>query len=292
MYIGIELHGRNFKPIVILWRPLHRVFVQFYTTWEPSASMIQAFSSLFFLSYSKILFVMAAPFFVSTAANARGEKVDPVLYIDPTVQYLSKEHIYLITFSLFIGIFLFLPPLILLIIYPTSFFRKISHHLKPRWNIAIKIYVETFQSSYKDGTNGTRDYRAMSGYLLAVGLLFLIVQVIMGSVLLTLSKSGTLYIVGLLIFIFFLISLIIIFAMTQPYKHKIANITAVTLLALMTALAGISASVWKENEMGRVLSLILLSSPHCALGGYIVWKIRKRCQNTEGEGAQLLNHAH
>ena len=53
MYIGIELHGRNFKPIVILWRALYRIFVQFYTTWEPNASMIQAFSSLFFYHIPK-----------------------------------------------------------------------------------------------------------------------------------------------------------------------------------------------------------------------------------------------
>ena len=290
MYIGIELHGRDFKPIVILWKPFHKIFLRFYTTWEPSASMIQAFSSLFFLSYAKLLFVIAAPFFVSRAVNAKGEEVDPVVYIDPTVPYLSKKHIYLIIFSLIIAIFLFLPPPILLSIYPTTFFRKISHYLKPRWNIAIKIYVDTFQGCYKDGTNGTRDYRAVSGYLLAVGFLLLLVQRVAAS--LDSSKTTTIAIVDLHTSTLFLTTLTIICVMTQPYKHKIANISAVTVLVISTALVEMGVSHWEGSDTTRVMFLVLLSSPHCALGGYIVWKIRKRCQNMKGEGAQLLDRTH
>ena len=292
MYIGIELHGRDFKPIVILWKPFQKILVRFYKTWEPSVSMIQAFSSLFFLSYAKLLFVMGAPYYLSTAANAKGKNVDPVVYIDPTVPYQSKKHIYLIIFSLFIAIFLFLPPLVLLIIYPTSFFQKISRHLKPRWNIAIKIYVDTFQGCFKDGTNGTRDYRAVSGYLLAMWFLLLVVQRVAASVALHLTKNTTIGIVALHMSTFFLTILIIICVMTQPYKHKIANISAVTLLVIFTALVGMNVSLWDESDITRVMFLILLSSLHCALGGYVVWKIRKRCQNMDGEGAQLLDHNH
>ena len=292
MYIGIELHARDFKPIVILWKPFHKIFVQFYTTWEPSASMIQAFSSLFLLSYAKLLFVIVAPFFVSIATNAKGEEVGLVVYMDPTLPFQSKKHIYLITFSLFIGIFLFLPPLILLIIYPKSFFQKISRHLKPRWNIAIKIYVDTFQGCYKDGTNGTRDYRAVSGYLLGMWVLLLIVQGVATLVALHLSKTITIGIVDLHISTFFLSILTIVCVMTQPYKHKIANISAVTLLIIFTALAGMCVSLREESDLTRVMFLFLLSSPHCGLGGYAVWKIRKRCQNMEGERAQLLDRPH
>ena len=53
-YVAIELHACDVKPIVKIWRPFHRVCVQFYRTWDPNASIIQAFSSLFFLSYAKL----------------------------------------------------------------------------------------------------------------------------------------------------------------------------------------------------------------------------------------------
>ena len=31
------------------------------------------------------------------------------------------------------------------------------------WSLAIHAFVETSQGHYKDGTNGTKDYRAVSG---------------------------------------------------------------------------------------------------------------------------------
>ena len=55
-YVAIELHARGVTPIVVLCRPFHRVYVCIYRTWEPNASIIQAFSSLFFLSYAKLNF--------------------------------------------------------------------------------------------------------------------------------------------------------------------------------------------------------------------------------------------
>ena len=60
-YAAIELHAHNFTPVVSLTKLILRLPVQFYSTWEPNASIIQAFSSLFFLSYAKlnVLIIMA-----------------------------------------------------------------------------------------------------------------------------------------------------------------------------------------------------------------------------------------
>lgn len=257
-----------------MWKPFHRYYIRFYTTWGANTSMIQAFSSLFFLSYAKLIFLICLPILRSVVVNSEGKVKEKMVYVDPTVHYWSKKHVYLISFSLFLGIFLFLPPLILLIIYPTSLFEKISHHLKPRWRIAIKAYVETFQGCYKDGTNGTRDYRAVSGYLLAIGflpavqaiLIAVLLHVVKNRLIITLQFSAVIY-----------TTLTIICALTQPYKHKIANISAVILLALLVMIIALFASFDGTSDVTRTLFLIQVSSPHCALIGYVVWKIVKRC---------------
>ena len=287
MYIGTELHARDFKPIVILWRPFHRYYIHFYTTWGPNASMIQAFSSLFFLSYAKLIFLICVPILQSVVVNVEGKVMEKMVYVDPTIRYWSKEHIYLIIFSLFIGIFLFLPPLILLIIYPTSLFRKISHHLKPRWKIAIRAYVETFQGCYKDGTNGTRDYRAVSGYILAVGFLPA-VQAILIALLLHIVTNRL--IIALQLSAIICTTLTIIGVLTQPYKRKVANMSAVILSALLAAIFALFASFDDDvSGVTRALFLILVSPPHCALIGYVVWKMVKRCHcQGNSEGASLL----
>ena len=288
MYIGTELHARDFKPIVIMWKPFHRYYIRFYTAWGANASMIQAFSSLFFLSYAKLIFLICLPILRSVVVNSEGKVMEKMVYVDPTLHYWSKKHIYIIALSLFLGIFLFLPPLILLIIYPTSLYGKISRHLKPRWRIAIKAYVETFQGCYKDGTNGTWDYRAVSGYLLAIGflpavqaiLIALLLNVVKNRLTITLQFAAIIY-----------TSLTIICALTRPYKHKIANVSAVILLALLVTIVALFASFDGRSDVTRALFLIQVSSPHCALIGYVVWKIVKRyywSRRRKNERAWLL----
>ena len=54
-WLCVELHGRNFRPIVCLWQPFHRCFVQLRRSWNTKSDLIDAFASFFPLSYSKIV---------------------------------------------------------------------------------------------------------------------------------------------------------------------------------------------------------------------------------------------
>ena len=50
----VELHDRNFRPLVWLWRPFHRCFVQLRRGWNTKSDIIDAFITFFLLSYCKI----------------------------------------------------------------------------------------------------------------------------------------------------------------------------------------------------------------------------------------------
>ena len=168
IYVGIELHAHNFRLVVCLWRPIHKTYVKFRKTWDPKTSLIQAFATLFFLTYTKLIMSMYEALTMSTGFNEEGHVVTRVTYIDPKVSFFSHKHNYSIILYMFILVFLIMPPLLLLIVFPTHLFRKISVCLKPRWIVSIQTFVDTLHGSYTDGTNGTRDYRAVSGYILAV----------------------------------------------------------------------------------------------------------------------------
>ena len=43
-YVGIELQARDFKPVVVLCKPFHQLYVHCYKGWDPNASRIQAFA--------------------------------------------------------------------------------------------------------------------------------------------------------------------------------------------------------------------------------------------------------
>ena len=167
-YVGIELHAHDFKPVVCLWKCIHKPYIKLRRTWDPNASVIQAFATLFFLSYAKFVLLMYEAFFISVLINKDGEVLSRVSYIDPTVAYFSQKHLYLIFLSVFISLFIILPPLLVLVVFPTRLFVKVSRYLKPRWTISLQTFVDTFHGCYKDGTNGTRDYRTVSGCILAI----------------------------------------------------------------------------------------------------------------------------
>ena len=204
-----------------------------------------------------------------------------MVYIDTTVPYFSTKHIILIVFSIAVALFLYFPPLLLLIVYPSSLYRKISARIKAKWRIAIKTYVETIQSCYKDGLNGTRDYRPISGYSLA---LFGFLPVLMQAVIIKVLPQAftTANYMPQYISIVFFTAMIILCSLLQPHKQRIANVSAVAVLAIITAQFSLSTGLNNPqgSDMVRVMILILVLAPHCALGYYVVRKMKTYITNT------------
>ena len=138
VYMCINLHTRNFKPVVVVWRLVRRIYVQSYRAWDPRSSMIQAFASFFYLSHAKLTYVILEAFVWIEYVSDTEETGKTILYIDPNVPYHSTKHAFLIAFSVAVAVFVFLPPLLILVVYPTSLHRKISHCISPKWRLRIK----------------------------------------------------------------------------------------------------------------------------------------------------------
>ena len=82
----------------------------------------------------------------------------------PTVPMYSPRHIYLMIFSTCVLLFIVLPPILVLIVFPTRLSNKLQTYFSPRLNLALFTFVDTFQGGFKDGTNGTRDSDAVCLY--------------------------------------------------------------------------------------------------------------------------------
>ncbi len=77
-------------------------------------------------------------------------------------QYLNRlSSTFYFTPLLTVSILIYLP-IVLLLLYPFKFFCKLLSYCGPQKYHAIYVFLDTFQGHYKDGTNGTRDYRAAS----------------------------------------------------------------------------------------------------------------------------------
>ena len=290
-YVMIKLHSKNFKPIVVLWRLSSRLFVRFYRAWDPRSAMIQAFASLFFLSYAKLIYFIWGSFAWSKERTKNGSENKYYTYLDPNMPYLSTKHTLLMIFGVSVAIFFLLPPLLILLVYPTSLYRKISDRISPVWRIRIQTYAEIFYSSVKDGTNATKDYRLLSTLFLIV--FGLVPQLVPTIALIVNNIAGGLYI-SFLIFGFhaFLCTVL------QPYKKANGLITG--LLIILILMFGLSTNLNKNQQKDNFNTkglYILLAVPHSVFWCYIVWRVIKKrairfCTNPQrydNEGETLLN---
>ena len=82
------------------------------------------------------------------------------------VTYDSNHRLIYVCIALIPCILVVFIPSILLFLYPTSIYRDASRLISPRKRLAITVFVETLNSCFKDGLNGTIDYRAVAGLLL------------------------------------------------------------------------------------------------------------------------------
>ena len=169
-YGCIKLHDNNFRPVVWLWKPFHRHFVHFRRKWDPKASIINAFTTFLLLSFSKILFVS---FTLLHTIHVRSllARSEYLLYYDATVECSTQEYSIFVSVAVCVLVIFILFPTVLLIVYPTRLFRMCASCCRfQRWHV-LHMFAESFQGQYKDGTNGTRDFRMVSSTFLLLRIL-------------------------------------------------------------------------------------------------------------------------
>ena len=240
-WISVELHGRNFRPLVWLWRPFHRCFVRLQRGWDTKSDIIDVFTTFCFLSYSKIVYqtLLLISYDVITNINELGQHfTSRQCIVDQSISYGSAYHLLFAIPALFIFIiFSILPPL-LLILYPIGAFRSCLSgcHLN---SIALNIFIEKIHGCYRNGLDGGRDMRSYSGLYF---FLRIVPYLIVSLQLLQLPKNNTAtvtywYYMGTL---FFVAALTI--ALAKPYQKAYMNYLDIILLSNLALLCFIVLS--------------------------------------------------
>jgi len=211
LYVCIKLYSRDFKPVLYMWWPFKLCLSKMKFKVDVKSSTIDAFATLLQLSYSKLIFVS-----LTLLIEIEPEDINAVytnkyfLYYDPEVPYLSQKHVPYFILSLTIILIFILSPVVLLLVYPTKAFQKLLG-LFPRINwLPLHAFDEAFNGCYKNGTNGTRDYRFFGAVFLIIRLLFFL------SAILPLYNESIFITVAPLI-------LVVIFAVFRPYKSDFYN---------------------------------------------------------------------
>ena len=276
-YVAIELHARNFKPIVILWRPFHKCCVRIRRGLDPKSSIINAFATFLVLSIGKIIFLSAHSVYTTGVHPLKMEygAYRAALYYDPKLSVKDPYFTYLHAIPV-VNLFLFaFLPTIFLCCYPTRIFRKVLKCFRMD-RTSLLIFLDMFQGHFKDGTDGSCDYRALSG-------IYIILQV-----LITMVFSSTFSRIGapevehyFLPTVLFLTA--ILFSNTHPYKIKWNNyLTVINFILMLIIVSGfilIPMGINIESDLGYKRNILILNIilivPHIVLYSYALYKVAK-----------------
>ena len=158
IYALVCLYDRNFRLLVLGWRPFGAIISCFRKQFNVKHSLIHAFASFFLLSF----FSFSATSFslLTTASIRRYNNVHDlshvVFYWDGSVTLNLSIFTSILAITIFV-VFIILPT-VLLLAYPTRTFQKCLNCCGLRC-LPLHIFMDAFQGCYKNGTEGTRDYR-------------------------------------------------------------------------------------------------------------------------------------
>ena len=292
-YVITKLHHSGCKLIVAIWRPLHRHSVTFRRYLKHDASLVDVFATFLLFSYSKILFVsldMILPLKFYTINHFSNNMSHPIPLshhvtfksVDPQVDYNNVFHLpFLVLAFGILFVFCTIPPL-LLCLYPSHCMRKVFGRCRfTRSEDFVKL-IDAFQDGYKNGTNGTRDYRAVSSlYATHRVSLFFFFLYLKSHDFITIEPFVLQAIIYILTFAFY--------AYARPYKSTLNNNIELLLLLLLIVqsilnfqLYTIGCEMEQFKDCARDLHILIiiqfcvLCIPQGALVIHLLWLLLKK----------------
>ena len=254
-YVIIQLHARDCKVLVYLWRPFSVCFAPLVRRyqWNPTESLVHVFVTFLLLCYCKCLFVSFSLLMPSQLYNSTGAVAGPtVLYYDASVGFLSREHLPFALLAIVVLLTFNILPLLVVVLYPIRVFQKCLNCCRIRWH-AVHAFADAFNGCYKDGTNGTWDYRYFAGFYL----LFRIINLI--------RYTGNQQIVS------WTAIALLLFAPCRPYKKNLFNILdSISILLYLLKVLGF-------HIFGTVGAVILVLYFIVYVLSTILLKVQCRC---------------
>ena len=272
-YVCIELHARNFRLVVYLWKPFHKCFAKVRRNWSASDSIIHAYATFFFLSFSSLVTVSFDVLWATDVYNINGTLTRTVIIMDPTMERFSSQHLQYVVPAITILFFLGFCPTVFLCLFSTRLFAK-CFRCGPRTQLFLQTFTDVFQSCYKDGLNGTWDFRLFSSTPM-----FLYLFAVLNAGFVVAPKQNVWIISGIILFI---TSCGI--AYVKPFKSGYMNFSLSFNFIVMGAIADMlclwfNDSVFSSHSLAVILTF-LVSLPHLLVLFTLLYYILMRMRLT------------
>ena len=196
--------------------------------WNVKTSLVDVFASFIYLSSTRLLVTsinFLAPFTSFTYQQAPDGHMKLTksyrLFSSPSVEYFGKDHLPFALLAISLSFIFFFLLMNLLFVYPFLWFQRSLNRFRLN-SLTLRTFVDIFQGPFKDGTNGTKDYRYFSGCFLLIPLLI--------NLTFMLTLSSTYYSLAC----FWILIYLTLHLVFRPYKRLLHNYIGIAMsLALL-----------------------------------------------------------
>ncbi|XP_064386941.1 uncharacterized protein LOC135335385 [Halichondria panicea] len=263
------LHERNFKPVVILWKPFRRCFISTKQTCDCKSSIVNVIANFCLFSLSNIISIISTSFDVSEVFNlcvADGE-VERSLWVDPSSPYPDPGLLFLsLVFSI-----ITITVIALVSSYPLKCMKLcLKRCCRSQIFLYSKAFFDDFTSSYKDGTSKGSCFNWQ--YLTILYPVLLILSRVM---FLAVSRTDRFLLPSMYSLLLF--SLAMFVSLGRPYKKAIDNVIESLLIFLLALVFGFfSLYVYFEHIFLAYASLFLATVPQGCFVVFIAYSVYTR----------------
>ena len=162
-YFAVRLHSRDFKPLILLWKPFSHIFRSVRNKLHLKHSLVDSFAAIFLLStvkFQSVTFDLLVPTRIYYMNGSSDGKL--YLFLAGDVKYFGPQHLPYGIAAIVVFITAVIIPALLMFFYPCRCCQKLLN--KTHCNsVNLHTFMDVFQGNYKDGTNNTQDYRFFAG---------------------------------------------------------------------------------------------------------------------------------
>ena len=253
-YYLIQFHARGNWLLMKLWRPFQRCIIKSNKQTSTESSVIHTFGTFVLLSYGNNLFVTKTLLrgYAVADLDAQTSRLTflPSRSVDLGATYFGSTHAPYAVLGILGGFFTLVLPLVLTLIFPTRLFPKLISYCGLRKWHAIRMFMEVFSSSYKDGTGSKRDCRLFAA-------IYLFAQLIVANGLPLVQFSTLMQYFWLSSSVPYLL-FAVVFAFIKPHRKWSHNLVDTGILLLISSLCILCHIAFETNVGEHTLRVVFL----------------------------------
>ena len=225
-YMFFELHKR-LKVVQVLFKPFVWLFACANHQWNASTSLIEAFATFILLSYVKVINTSFDILMPTEVYNVSGQVVGLYAYYNGSMEYFGHDHLPYAVLAIFMFTTFNLAPFLLLCLYPCRCFQSCLNCCRLNSQV-LHTFMDAFQGCYKFEPYDCRYWAAFYLFLrITVLAVFAFTQ-------------GVFFVVACGIFF---IPVIILTAITRPYRKSVYNVIDVVIFLAFIQVCFSAASI-------------------------------------------------